>query len=68
MNDPRLEVYGDPARATGEYVGLKFGEEENIGTEEYSLLGFQIFVQDAPVYLVAYVQVLFAKAEAASRY
>lgn len=67
VNDPRLEVYGDPARASGEYVGLRFGEEENIGTEEYSLLGSQIFAQDAPVYLVTYAQVLFAKAEAASR-
>lgn len=67
VNDPRLEVYGDPARATGEYIGLKFGEEENIGTEDYSLLGSQIFAQDAPVYLVTYAQVLFAKAEAAAR-
>jgi len=67
VNDPRLAVYGDPARETGEFTGLKFGQEENIGTEEFSLLGLEIFAQDAPVYLVTYAQVLFAKAEAAHR-
>lgn len=67
VNDPRLAVYGDPARETGEFAGLKFGEEENIGTEEFALLGSEIFAQDAPVYLVTYAQVLFAKAEAAHR-
>lgn len=67
VNDPRLTVYGDPARETGEYTGLRFGEEENIGTEEFALLGSKIFAQDAPVYLVTYAQVLFAKAEAAHR-
>lgn len=67
VDDPRLEVYGDPARATGEYIGLKFGEEDNIGTEEFSLLGSDIIAQDAPVYLVTYAQVLFAKAEASAR-
>lgn len=64
VNDPRLPVYGNPARNSGEYVGLPFGEEENIGTEEYSLLGDDIHAQDAPVYLVTYAQVLFAMAEA----
>lgn len=67
VEDPRLPVYGDPAREDGEYTGLKFGEEENIGTEEYSLLGSDIYAQDAPVYLVTYAQVLFALAEAAER-
>lgn len=67
VNDPRLEVYGNPTRANGEYVGLKFGEEDNIGTEEFSLLGSAITAQDAPVYLVTYAQVLFAKAEASVR-
>lgn len=67
VNDPRLEVYGDPARESGEYVGMRYGEEEEIGTEQYSLLGSDIFAQDAPVYLVTYAQVLFAIAEAAER-
>lgn len=67
VGDPRLEVYGDPARDSDEYVGLKFGEEDNIGTDPFSLLGSDIIAQDAPVYLVTYAQVLFAKAEAAAR-
>lgn len=66
-NDPRLSVYGDPARANGEFIGLPFGETEDIDTETYSLLGEQIRKQDAPVYLVTYAQALFAKAEAAKR-
>lgn len=67
VNDPRLEVYGNPARASGEFVGMPFGEQEAIGTEEYSLLGSEITAQDAPVYLVTYAQALFAIAEAAER-
>lgn len=67
--DPRLEVYGEPARATGEYKGLKYGTEDGslLGTTEHSLLGSDIYAQDAPVYLVTYPQVLFAKAEASVR-
>ncbi|WP_276496319.1 SusD/RagB family nutrient-binding outer membrane lipoprotein [Pontibacter litorisediminis] len=67
VNDPRLEVYGQPARKTKEYVGLTFGETENMNTDDYSLLGQAIYAQDAPVYLVTYAQALFAKAEAAKR-
>ncbi|WP_373057058.1 SusD/RagB family nutrient-binding outer membrane lipoprotein [Zunongwangia sp. H14] len=67
VNDPRLEVYGNPARASGDFIGLKFGEEDNIGTEEFSLLGSAIYAQDSPVYLATYAQVLFAKAEASLR-
>lgn len=67
VNDPRLPVYGNPARANGEYVGLKYGEEQNIGTEEFSLLGDAIYAQDAPIYLVTYAQALFAIAEASAR-
>ena len=64
VNDPRLPVYGNPTRDTGEFIGLKFGEEVNIGTDQYSLLGDAIYAQDAPVQLVTYSQVLFAMAEA----
>lgn len=67
VDDPRLPVYGNEARASGDYVGLEFGEEEDIGTERYSLLGSDIYAQDAPVYLVTYAEALFAKAEAAAR-
>lgn len=69
VNDPRLEVYGNPASATGEFVGLPYGTTDGsvLGTTEYSLLGSDIYAQDAPVYLLTNAQALFAKAEAAAR-
>jgi hypothetical protein len=65
VDDPRLPVYGDPNRTAGEYVGQLYGDTDDFDTEKYSLLGSAIRAQDAPVYLVTYAQVLFAKAEAA---
>lgn len=74
-NDPRLSVYADTTNAATdtvsnnnrEYVGLPFGTPEGGNTSDYSLLGADIHEQDAPVYLLTYAQVLFAKAEAAER-
>ncbi|MEQ8523622.1 SusD/RagB family nutrient-binding outer membrane lipoprotein [Gracilimonas sp.] len=65
-NDPRLPVYGNEVRNGGGYTGLQFGEEDSIGTEDFSLLGSDIYAQDAPVYLVTYAEILFARAEAAA--
>ncbi len=65
-NDPRLPIYGNEVRNGGGYAGLQFGEEDSIGTEDFSLLGSDIYAQDAPVYLVTYAEVLFARAEAAA--
>lgn len=65
VNDPRLPIYGNEAKDGGGYVGLQFGEEDSIGTEDFSLLGSDIYAQDAPVYLVTYAEILFARAEAA---
>lgn len=73
VDDPRLAVYGDTTNAAGdgppEYTGLPYGttQESLLNTSDYSLLGADIHEQDAPVYLVTYAQVLFAKAEAAQR-
>ena len=67
VNDPRLPVYGNETRDGGGYVGVTYGEQDDIGTEKYSLLGSGIYAQDAPVYLVTYAEILFAKAEAAER-
>lgn len=69
VDDPRLEVYGDPARENDEFVGMPYGTEDEdlLSTDDYSLLGEDIRAQDAPVYLVTYPQVLFARAEAAVR-
>jgi hypothetical protein len=68
VNDPRLPVYGDPARNGGEYNGLPIGTAPaGNNTEDYSLLGSYARQQDAAFHFVTYAQVLFAKAEAASR-
>jgi hypothetical protein len=65
VNDPRLGVYGNRARADNSYTGQLYGDIVNFDTENYSLLGDAITTQDAFVSLVTYAQVLFAKAEAA---
>ena len=69
VDDPRLPVYGDPAKNSGEFLGLTFGtaDESQISAQEFSLLGADIHEQDAPIYLVTYAEALFAKAEAAQR-
>lgn len=68
VDDPRLPVYGDPARSDGEYRGLPIGSDPaDENTQEYSLLGEDIRQQDATIQLVTYAQALFAKAEAAER-
>lgn len=66
VNDPRLPVYGRTA-GSGNYVGLAFGTEGVIDASTVSLLGTELWKQDAPVYLITYPQVLFALAEAAKR-
>lgn len=65
--DPRLPVFGQPARKGGQYVGLPFGTTQGMNTDDFSLMGTKIYAQDAPIHLVTYAQVLFARAEAAKR-
>ncbi len=66
VGDPRLAVYANPAKTNGQYTGLPFGTTTGMpNTTTYSLLGSAIWAQNAPVYLVTYAQVLFARAEAA---
>lgn len=67
-SDPRLAVYARKAVTSSDYVGLPFGTTVGVpNTTNYSLLGSAIYAQSAPVYLVTYAQVLFARAEAAKR-
>lgn len=68
-NDPRLSIYADKAEKTGQYQGLLYGSSiDDIGPKnKYSLLGSDIYEQDAPAYLVTYAQVEFAIAEAAAK-
>src|SRR4030095_13779875 len=67
VNDPRLPVYGKKTN-TNIYKGLTFGTTVGLpNTTGVSLMGTAIYAQAAPIYLVTYAQVLFAKAEAAKR-
>ncbi|RYD81200.1 MAG: SusD/RagB family nutrient-binding outer membrane lipoprotein [Sphingobacteriales bacterium] len=66
VNDPRLPIYGQPATTGGQFTGLPFGTIAGMpNTTNYSLMGTAIYAQNAPVSLVTYAQLLFAKAEAA---
>ena len=64
--DPRLKVYADP-NTKGDYVGLAYGTTTALDQKDPSLLGASLYKQDAPVPLVTYAQVLFARAEATKR-
>lgn len=66
--DPRLPVYGRKTTNGGIYAGMDFGTTTGVpNTTTVSLLGSALYAQNAPVYLVTYAQVLFARAEAAKR-
>lgn len=66
-SDPRLPVYGK-TNTGGIYKGLPFGTTVGLpNTTGVSLMGTAIYAQNAPIYLVTYAQLLFAKAEAAVR-
>lgn len=62
--DPRLPFFGEKNNA-GNYVGLPFGATTGLSTTAYSLLGKNLWKQDAVIHLVTYAQALFAMAEAA---
>lgn len=72
FEDPRLEIYADPARNTvtadydGDYVGMVYGSSD-LSTEAYSNIGPAIYAQDLDIHLVTYAQALFAIAEASER-
>ena len=69
LNDPRLPVFAQPARQSGEYLGLQNGlpDFHGIAFESVSRLG--TFFQDPnlPGWFMTYEEVLFLQAEAAQR-
>lgn len=63
--DPRLKVFADPARASGEYVGQPIattGEQS-----QFSQLGVNLRQQDGDMFIYSYSQVLLTLAEAANK-
>lgn len=71
LGDPRIEVYADPAAASGTYVGMPYGVSESeagaVANSSISFLGEQMRQQTSPTYIYTYAQVLFSLAEAAHR-
>jgi hypothetical protein len=67
LNDPRLAAYADKSVNVGDYVGMPFGlKNPGIKAANVSLPNSKIItVQDAPLPVLIYAQVLFSKAEAA---
>ena len=71
LNDPRLEVYADPAAETGLYVGslngLSAADALEQGLARTSKIDTRFWEPDAPSYLMTYAEVEFIMAEAARR-
>lgn len=69
LNDPRLPIYADPARADGQYRGLPNGEtpsDINLTVNHISSIGAYFLKADAPSDIMTYAEVLFLAAEAAA--
>lgn len=61
------EIEDNEKKSIPTYRGLPFGTPDDVEADNYSLLGSEIYEQDAPVYLATYAQAKFALAEAAQR-
>jgi len=70
LDDPRLNVYADPAPNYGDVRGMPYGIEDagDIPNDEVSFPGFPaVRGQDAPLAVITYAEMLFAMAEGAQR-
>lgn len=70
FDDPRLEIYVDPAISDGEFRGLPNGKlpSQAGGTlDDFSWIGAAFIEADAPAVLLSYAEMLFLGAEAAAR-
>lgn len=67
LNDPRLPIYATPAEATGEYVGMPNGVNDDPELTEISRIGTHFTKADASAVVMGYPEVLFLQAEAAER-
>ncbi|UAM98481.1 SusD/RagB family nutrient-binding outer membrane lipoprotein [Polaribacter litorisediminis] len=65
--DPRLMAFAEPATTSGTYVGAPYGLS-NSATDDYSFITNNIInTGDAPLMIYTYAEILFARAEAASK-
>jgi len=70
-NDPRLDIYGDPAPNFGEVRGMPVGLSESIAgsitNDEISFPGMAVRSATSPGIMMTYAEVAFIKSEAAAR-
>lgn len=68
-NDPRLSVYADPARQTGEFRGMPNGMSDSHGIEfeQVSRVGKWFLRPTTPTWIQSYAEVALLQAEAAVR-
>ncbi len=68
-NDPRLPIYADPARETGEFRGMPNGLDDSHGIEfeQVSRVGTWFLQPDTPTWIQSYAEVALLRAEAAVR-
>lgn len=68
-NDPRVNMYADPALATGTVVGMPYGltNAGDVAQNDVSFYGSQLRQQTTPTFVTTYAEVLFTMAEAASK-
>ena len=68
-NDPRLSIYADPARETGEFRGMPNGMDDSHGIEfeQVSRVGKWFLRPSTPTWIQSYAEVALLQAEAAVR-
>ncbi len=68
-NDPRLPIYADPARETGEFRGMPNGMNDSHGIEfeQVSRVGKWFLRPTTPTWIQSYAEVALLQAEAAVR-
>ncbi len=70
-NDPRLDIYGDPAPLFGEVRGMPIGLSESVAgsitNDEISFPGQAVRQATTPLIIMSFAEVSFIKAEAAAR-
>ena len=68
-NDPRLPVYADPAKETGEFAGMPNGLDDSHGIEfeQVSRVGEWFLRPSTPTWIQSYAEVALLQAEAAVR-
>lgn len=70
LDDPRLDVYAEPAASDGVFRGLRNGlvpADYDLGASDFSTIGADFLDPEAPSVLMSYAEVLFLGAEAAER-